>query len=469
MSNKQSPSYWRLAGALKVLRNTAMLGLAIAVTTTVEGQIRTYDVNFASVAPTVDGVISDGEWDTAAGRGGDWVLLRTGQAWGDLDNENNRFRALWDDDGFYLLAESDYRDWAPDQVGQAPAAADFNADMLNVFFDPNTLGEDNAGQLDAEVDNYQFSFNVYADQRSCGGDRVPGTPDDCTQEGEPRADNVSVTGLTFGTLTAAHADGLFNNDAGWEHLRGTHISFDISEDDGAVIEMFVPWDDFDADAVAESTGIETGLHHPFAPSVNDVWFFNVTRQSSNPDNFLPVWNWTKSQFFASHGEDPSQGHGEIRFVGGVSPSCDFDGSSTCDIGDIDALLQEGQANQDLTYDLTADGIVNLEDRDEWYSLASAERGVELVAGDANLDGQVKADDLNALGANWLRDDATSIAQGDFNGDGGVNPQDLNEIGRNWQHGVPVGASPVPEPSGLTLLLAAFLFGRDFICQRSRKR
>ncbi len=41
------------------------------------GQVRTYDVNFAAVGPTIDGAITDGEWDAAADGGGNWTLIRT--------------------------------------------------------------------------------------------------------------------------------------------------------------------------------------------------------------------------------------------------------------------------------------------------------------------------------------------------------------------------------------------------------
>ncbi len=97
--------------------------------------------------------------------------------------------------------------------------------------------------------------------------------------------------------------------------------------------------------------------------------------------------------------------------------------------------------------------MNLSDRDEWYTSASAENGVELVAGDTNLDGLVVASDLNNLGTNWQRADATSVAQGDFNGDGLVAAADLNDIGLFWQHGVAAAAdaSAVPEPSSVALL------------------
>jgi hypothetical protein len=137
--------------------------------------------------------------------------------------------------------------------------------------------------------------------------------------------------------------------------------------------------------------------------------------------------------------------------------CDFDGNGACDITDLDALLYDGQAQQILDpYDLNSDGVVNLSDRDEWYTSASAENGVVLVPGDTNLDGLVVASDLNDLGTNWQRTDSTSVAQGDFNGDGLVAASDLNDIGLFWQHGVAAAAdaSAVPEPSGCLALLVS---------------
>ena len=328
------------------------LGVAILfVPATANAQIRAYQVNYAATGPTIDGVLTAGEWDAAASNGGEWTLIRTPDG-GTPDDENNRFRALWNQEGIYLLGESDYDFWQDDINGQNPAESDLGTgDFFNFFLDPNTLGEEN-GQLDAEIDNYQIGFNLHADARSCGGDGIAGTEDDCTQDPDPNeplaTDGVSVTGSTFGTLTAAHVDGLFNNASEWEHLRATHISWDAGES-GAVAEMFIPWEEFDAlevtnpvDENGEPTGdgVETGLHHPFAPSNGDVWFFNATRQSSNQtENFLPQWNWTSSPFFASHGDGAEgEGHGEIIFVGAPdSPeflAADFDENGEVDFGDF---------------------------------------------------------------------------------------------------------------------------------------
>jgi|GEM_PF-2323188 len=307
--------------------------------------VRQYTANFTSSPPAIDGVLGAGEWD-AAPSAGDWEVIRTPRM---EDDENNRFRVLWDQQGIYLLGESDYDFWADDINGQNPAASDLaTGDFFNFFLDPNTLGEDNIGQLDEEIDNYQIGFNLHEGSRSCGGDRIAGTEDDCTQEPNPEeplaTDGVSVTGSTFGTLTAAHVDGLFNNASEWEHLRGTHISWTAGED-GAVAEMFIPWEEFDAPAVTseENGSVETGLNHPFAPSNGDVWIFNATRQSSEPSNLLPQWNWTSSLFFASHGNEGAEGHGELIFAGAPdAPSflpADFDESGTVDFADF-LLLSE---------------------------------------------------------------------------------------------------------------------------------
>ena len=150
----------------------------------------------------------------------------------------------------------------------------------------------------------------------------------------------------------------------------------------------------------------------------------------------------------------------VRLTGApqTSATCDFDDDGVCGIADLDMLLYDGQALQLLDpYDLNNDSLVNLADRDEWYSIASQENGVELVPGDTDLDGRVVAADLNNLGTNWQVADATSVMQGDFNGDGNVNATDLNDIGRNWLHGAAAAASEaVPEPSALVLSLIAII-------------
>ena len=83
----------------------------------------------------------------------------------------------------------------------------------------------------------------------------------------------------------------------------------------------------------------------------------------------------------------------------------------------------------------------------------------LIAGDANSDGVVDADDAAILAANWLSTDAAGWGEGDFNEDGMVNDLDATILAANWS---PTGdMSHVPEPAMDHLLLA---LGGIFACR-----
>ena len=100
--------------------------------------------------------------------------------------------------------------------------------------------------------------------------------------------------------------------------------------------------------------------------------------------------------------------------------------------------------------------MNLDDRDQWLADAATENGFAgpYLLGDADLDGSVKASDLNSLGSNWLTV-VSKWSQGDFTANGFVDSQDLNAIGLNWQ-GSTLTAAAVPEPSAFGLWLGALL-------------
>jgi hypothetical protein len=129
---------------------------------------------------------------------------------------------------------------------------------------------------------------------------------------------------------------------------------------------------------------------------------------------------------------------------------DFNRDGALDVNDLEALTAEVQAGSiDLKFDVDGNDIVDTNDRNVWITDIK-----NTFIGDANLDGQVNAEDLNALALSWRSTFATSWSQGDFNADGTVNASDLNELALNWRSGVAAAASApaVPEPSSLTLLL-----------------
>ena len=141
----------------------------------------------------------------------------------------------------------------------------------------------------------------------------------------------------------------------------------------------------------------------------------------------------------------------------VGTDCDFDGSGSCDIGDLNELLYTGLGSGDAKYDLDNSGSVDLGDRDALLVEIGA------LPGDADLNGLVNAADLNSLGSNWQAR-VSSWADGDFNGDSVADVADLNEMGLWWtktaadfaasEAPAPLAAT-VPEPVGYVMLLASF--------------
>ena len=56
------------------------------------------------------------------------------------------------------------------------------------------------------------------------------------------------------------------------------------------------------------------------------------------------------------------------------PSCDFDQDGGCGLSDIDALVAMiASGDNNVAFDLTGDGLVNLADRDAWLAAAGARR------------------------------------------------------------------------------------------------
>ena len=111
------------------------------------------------------------------------------------------------------------------------------------------------------------------------------------------------------------------------------------------------------------------------------------------------------------------------------------------------LLQAGirEGSSDPVLDINSDGSVDSDDVTSWLSIVGiADIGQPYVLGDADLDGDVDASDLNSLGIHWRAGDATWI-DGDFTGNGSVTALDLNALALHWQHGVPARASTLRVP------------------------
>jgi hypothetical protein len=178
------------------------------------------------------------------------------------------------------------------------------------------------------------------------------------------------------------------------------------------------------------------------------WESLVIEQAELPNIGLAEWDTSRLS------------EGILSIINTEMAVCDFDASGLCGLTDLEQLMTDIAAGQnEPRSDINNDGLVNLEDRDEWLVTASASIGVSpFLAGDANLDGSVDAADLMQLGINW-QIQRVGWQNADFNGDGKIDAKDLNLIGRNWQQTVTrlpanpaIGANPVPEPISYLLLL-----------------
>ena len=139
---------------------------------------------------------------------------------------------------------------------------------------------------------------------------------------------------------------------------------------------------------------------------------------------------------------------------------DFDRNGQLDLGDIDGLVH-GIATQsnDLSFDLTMDGQVTIDDLDQWRELAGESiLGTDraIANGDINLDGNVNGADLDLWSVNRFTFTAAWSA-GDFNADGFVDGSDFNLWNANRLVASAATASSVPEPKGVLLVHFVFPF------------
>ena len=109
------------------------LGTVLLLPISSEAQIRKYEVVFNASAPVLDGIRSPGEWDKASEAATDFKLLRTG---GTESSENIQFQLLWNDDGLYLIIETDNTSW-----GDWNGNVNFGFDDYTIFIDPNADDE----------------------------------------------------------------------------------------------------------------------------------------------------------------------------------------------------------------------------------------------------------------------------------------------------------------------------------------
>ena len=147
-------------------------------------------------------------------------------------------------------------------------------------------------------------------------------------------------------------------------------------------------------------------------------------------------------------------------------ACDFDGSETCDVDDLNLLLATGPIAGGIPavggnelFDLDGNGVLDLDDVSEWLDLAATENGLATpyLYGDANLDGTVDGADFLLWNASKFSS-SLQWDQGDFNGDGVVDGGDFLVWNAN-KFTSSDGLSAVPEPTSVWSLFGIVLLWR----------
>lgn len=149
---------------------------------------------------------------------------------------------------------------------------------------------------------------------------------------------------------------------------------------------------------------------------------------------------------------------------------DFNGDGTYDCLDIDTLVVAIAAGTDPPeFDLTGNGLVDLEDRDAWLAIAGAANlpsGNPYLPADFDLNGNVDGNDFIIWNANKFQP-VSGFCAGDATADGVADGLDFI-VFNAFKFMSADHAAAVPEPSTIAVcgtILAAFALRRIRLCSR----
>ena len=256
-------------------------------------------------------------------------------------------------------------------------------------------------------------------------------------------DMVVNTADDFGPDIYRHGPALSDDEHASILIEGQETDF------GYILEAAIPW----------ATAMDDADPN-YVPSINDVHGLSFILVGFNGEAGATPDIATLMTDFGNGANtigDPTTWNSVTLVESVVEPIlCDFDGDNSCDVVDIDLLGEEIIAGtNNVDFDLTGDGMVDLADQTQWRADAATENGFaeSYLSGDANLDGSVLVGDLNALGTNWLAS-PNLWSRGDFNANGMVDVADLNLLALNWQESITLAAAQgtVPEPSCIMMII-----------------
>jgi hypothetical protein len=399
-----------------------------------------YNSYLAFTPPTVDGVISPGEWDAAGDPyvfsfepGGDTNFPEDPYG-GDADL-SFQFRTMWTPlwDVYFLVEITD--DIAMDAAhdpGLNGVDRPWQRDQVELFVDGDELAGGEIRWWEEPIEPYG-KFGVARTSDFEGNTGIMHEDAEEVLENSIVAAAVATETGDNGnyfveyrvSLQPAFENGLFDETA--TGVFGTLVPDDSANGQpGTVVKFDLGISD--NDNFEDDTNSNSGYYGLPRSDAGTEWY-----ESNRYANLLFSNEFT-----------------------GSSLDCDFDSNGTCDLDDIDALTVEAAPGDSTNpvFDLDGDGQVGNSDIAAWLQSAGPENGFsEFLYGDTDLNGTVDVTDLNIVGISWSNQDVNEWSLGNFGGSG-VAADDLNRLALNWQQSsTPLAASQaaVPEPAGLTLM------------------
>lgn len=380
---------------------------------------RTFQANWTSSPPTIDGDLADDVWNRAVVID-EFFAYKSG---GDPAAAEATARILWDDSNLYVgfqMFETDIRS-SCGLVSQCGHDANlFQGDVIELFVkDPTGSPTYFEFEWSPNGDDFDAQFNSRFGQ--------PGTSFESS--------------LTSSVQVDGTADNSSDVDSSW------------------TAEASIP-----LDSLSAFTSVSVGSEWLFTVARYD--YFNAPPSATERLMMSTPGDPTANMGGVTHGFHTYEIYEILEFV----KSPDFNSDQALDCTDVDRLSMEIVAGTNgAAFDLNGDGFVDVNDLDEWRSAAGSANlgpGNRYLPGDANLDGSVDGSDFNV----WNDyNSALPIAwcSGDFNVDDRVDEMDFS-IWNDYKFTSSDAAQAVPEPAAgrLSIIILA-LFCLDAARRQER--
>ena len=427
------------------MRNLLTLAslLMLVQTTVAQDDLSIVHAYLTDAPPTIDGIISPGEWDAA---GLPIVVAPTddiGTAfpddpYGGPEDLSFQFRAMWAEPwtAYFLFEVTD------DIAMEAMPGNRWEADQVEFFMD----GDDLEGSDIVETYQWWDNSETYG---KLGGTRFEGVYEGNTAIMSPFTDDLYEDGFgAFGAVFASESE--TNGNYLVEYAVSLEPMFDagvfedtITQDAEQIVvdETIVKWTACvsDDDNFGDGT---TGRSHI-------TCYYRATEGA----------DWRDSSAFA-----------DLVFTGAYTPGTagDYNANGQLDANDLD-LQAEAIQSQDLAFDENDDGVVDVSDRQVWLNDYK-----NTWMGDADLNGVFDSSDFVSVftAGKYETGDMAGWAEGDWDGNQKFDSSDF--VGAFADGGYEMGTKPggpqtavaaVPEPSSFGL----FLFGCLIIATVTRMK